>query len=285
MARLLSLCLASAAVGALAANPPQRIVSTAPSITEMLYALGLADRVAGVTTFCRYPPEAQKKPKIGSYTEPDLEAIAALRPDLVITQTNPIRLTARLRAMKLNVVEIDQQNLAMLYRSFRVVGEAAGAPAAAARLAEGVRAQLDEIRARTARRTPARMAFVVGRSPNRLDGLVVVGRGAWLNEIIEMSGGVNVFLDAVAPYPAVSLEAVMARNPQVIVDMGDMSDTVGVTETHKRAIVSLWSRLATLDAVRQGRVYAVASDIYVVPGPRVVDAARSFLAMLHPEVR
>jgi iron complex transport system substrate-binding protein len=129
------------------------------------------------------------------------------------------------------------------------------------------------------------MAFVVGRSPNRLDGLVVVGRGAWLNEIIEMSGGVNVFLDAVAPYPAVSLEAVMARNPQVIVDMGDMSDTVGVTETHKRAIVSLWSRLATLDAVRQGRVYAVASDIYVVPGPRVVDAARSFLAMLHPEVR
>src|SRR5271167_2906253 len=93
---------------ALCGAPPQRIVSTTPSITEMLYALGLGDRVVGVTRYCRYPPEAQLKPKIGDYTSPNLEAIAALRPDLVIVQTNPVRLRERLTALKLHVLEINQ---------------------------------------------------------------------------------------------------------------------------------------------------------------------------------
>src|SRR5580704_18710852 len=88
------------------AAPPQRIISTAPSITEVLYALGLGDRVVGVTRYCRYPPEALLKPKIGDYTSPNLEAIAALRPDLVIIQTNPAHLAERLGALKLQVLEI-----------------------------------------------------------------------------------------------------------------------------------------------------------------------------------
>ena len=85
---------------ALSAASPQRIVSTAPSITELLYALGLGDRVVGVTRFCRYPPEARWKPKIGDYTSPNLEAIAALRPDLVIVQTNPVHLADRLGRLR-----------------------------------------------------------------------------------------------------------------------------------------------------------------------------------------
>ena len=93
----------------LSAAPPERIVSTAPSITELLYALGLGNRVVGVTRFCRYPPEAQLKPKIGDYTSPNLEAIAALRPDLVIIQTNPVHLADRLSKLKLHVLEVDQE--------------------------------------------------------------------------------------------------------------------------------------------------------------------------------
>jgi iron complex transport system substrate-binding protein len=127
-----------------------------------------------------------------------------------------------------------------------------------------------------------RMMFVVGRTPNRLDGLIVVGQASYLNEIIALAGGENVFRDAVASYPGVSLEEVLARNPDVIVDMGDMADTVGVTEEHKREVTSLWERLASVNAVKQHRVHAVASDIYVVPGPRVVDAAKAFFEMLHP---
>jgi len=100
---------------ALAAAEPHRIVSTAPSITELLYALGLGDRVVGVTRFCRYPPEAQLKPKIGDYANPNLEVIASLKPDLVIVENNPIRLTERLRVMRIPVLEINQETIAALY--------------------------------------------------------------------------------------------------------------------------------------------------------------------------
>jgi iron complex transport system substrate-binding protein len=263
------------------AAPPQRIVSTAPSITEMLYALGLGDRVVGVTRYCRFPPEAQLKPKIGDYTSPNLEAIAALKPDLVVIQTNPVRLAERLGALRLKSLEIDQENIAALYNSIRVVGDATDVTPRAVQLVDSIRSKLDQIGKRAAALPRTRVMFVIGRTPNRLDGLVVVGKASYLNEIIQIAGGENVFRDAVAAYPTVSLEEVLARNPQVIVDMGDMSDTVGVTETHKREVVGLWQRMGTLEAVKQHHVFAVASDIFVVPGPRVVDAAQAFLEMLH----
>jgi len=264
------------------AQSPQRIVSTAPSITELLYALGLGDRIVGVDRFSRYPPEALRKPKIGDYSNPNLETIASVRPDLVIIPTNPVKLAERLRTLRLTVLEIDQESIAKLYDSFRIVGQATGATAEAAKLSSTLRAQLETIRARAAPLRRTRMMFVVGRTPNRLDGLIVVGQASYLNEIIALAGGENVFRDAVASYPGVSLEEVLARNPEVIFDMGDMADTVGVTDAHKREVISLWGRLASVSAVKQHRVHAVASDIYVRPGPRVVEAAKAFFDLLHP---
>jgi ABC-type Fe3+-hydroxamate transport system substrate-binding protein len=281
--RIVILWLAAASLAA--GQTPQRIVSTAPSITELLYALGVGDRVVGVDRFSRYPAEALGKPKIGDYVNPNLEAIAALRPDLVIIPTNPIRLAERLGVLRLKVLEIDQDTIAKLYESFRIIGQATGTAAQAAQLTSTVQARLDAVRTRAAPLKRTRMMFVVGRTPNRLDGLIVVGQASYLNEIITLAGGENVFRDAVAPYPGVSLEEVLARNPDVIVDMGEMADTVGVTEERKREVTSLWDRLSSVAAVKQHRVYAVASDIYVEPGPRVVDAAKAFLEMLHPDTK
>src|SRR5258708_841396 len=211
----------------------------------MLYALGLGDRVVGVTRFCRYPPEAQLKPKIGDYTSPNLEAIASLKPDLVIIQTNPVHLADRLAKLKLRVLEINQDNIAAIYKSIHDVGAATGTEHTATQLSDKILDGLGKIRTRVAGLPRVRMMFVIGRSPNRLDGLVVCGRASHLSEVIEIAGGENVFRDAMAPYPEVSLEEVMARNPEVIVDMGDMSDTVGGTEEHKRSVIALWDRLPT----------------------------------------
>jgi len=264
---------------------PQRIISTAPSITELLYALGLGDHVVGVTRFCRYPPEAQLKPKIGDYTSPNLEAIAALRPDMVIVQTNPVRLRERLTALKLNVLEINQDSIAALYGSIQQVGAATGAESQAAKLAQNIRSHLEQVQARASKLPAQKVMFVVGRTPQRLDGLIVVGQASYLNEVITLAGGVNVFRDASASYPSVSLEDVFARNPDVILDMGEMSDTVGVTVQQKAAVVALWKRASSISAVRNGRVIAVASDIFVVPGPRIVQAADELLQMFHPGLK
>ena len=138
---------------------------------------------------------------------------------------------------------------------------------------------------RSAKLKQARVMFVVARTPGSLDGLMVAGEASYLNEIIAIAGGVNVFKDARSAYPKVSLEEVLARNPDVIIDMGEMADTVGVSDAQKSKVVGLWSRMSSIGAVRTRRVHAVASDIFVVPGPRVVDAAQAFFTLLHPEAK
>lgn len=273
--------IAVLALGVMACAEPRRIVSTAPSITEMLYALGLGQRVAGVTTYCHYPPEARSKPKIGTYVEPNLEAIAALRPDLVVIQKNPIQLAAKLQSLHLNVLEVGHDTVDDVYQSLIRIGAAAGVPDKALEVVARLRAELNAIRAQSSGRRK-RMMFVVGRAPGRIEDIIVVGRASYLNGIIEIAGGENIFKDAVAPYPKVGMEEILARSPEVIIDMGDMSQTESVTEAQKRSVVRLWDAYPSIAAVRAHRVYAVASDIFTVPGPRMAEAARAFAEMLKP---
>jgi iron complex transport system substrate-binding protein len=269
-----------------ASAEPKRIISTAPSITEMLFALGLGPRVAGVTNFCTYPPEAASKPKIGGYTNPSVEAILALRPDLVALLKDPTSLATRLRGMGLNAVELDHRDVYSIdgiYNSIGTLGSAAGVPERASELVSKIRGDLDSVRAKTAKLPRRRVMFLVGRTPKTLEGLIVVGRGSFINEVIEIAGGENIFRDAVASYPKVSIEEILGRNPDIIIDMGDVARAAGITETHKKSVVALWGRYPALKAVRQGGVFAVAEDALVVAGPRAGEAARIFARMIHPE--
>jgi outer membrane cobalamin receptor/ABC-type Fe3+-hydroxamate transport system substrate-binding protein len=268
--RLAILVLAAGALGA----APQRIVSTAPSITEMLYALGLGDRVVGVTTFCRYPPEAARKPKIGTYLQPDAESVMAQRPDLVVTEKTMARGTAALKRLGLKVLEVDDGNLGGIYESVRAIARAASVEPRGEALCARIRAELDAIRSAGAGGPRPRVMFVVGRTPSRVEDLIVAGASSYIDELIAVAGAENAFHDAAAPYSKIGLEAVLRRDPDVIIDMGEMARTAGVTERQKQAVVALWSRFPQLKAVRERRVFAVASDVFVVPGPRVVEAAR-----------
>lgn len=237
--------------------------------------MGLGDRVVGVTTFCHYPTAATKLPKIGTYLKPDLEAILALRPDLVLVEKNPLGLTAKLQSLGLTVREVEAQRMETLPASIDSIAEAAGVSPAAlhakmARDFESVRAKVG------ARRT--RVMFVVGRNPGSLTGLMVAGRGSYVGALLERAGGVNVFANAASSYPSVSLEEIIARQPDVILDMGEMAETTGVTEAQKKAVEALWRRQPVIRA----RIHAVANDIFVVPGPRAPEAVREFARLFHP---
>lgn len=268
----------------LLAAAPQRIVSTTPSITEILFALDLGPRVVGVTNFCHYPPEVQKLPKIGTYIQPDLERITALRPDLVVIQKNPIDLRAKLERLKLNVLELQYDSVAETITAIDQLAAATGAAPKGRQLTTKLRADLEAVRAKTKPLPRLGMMFVIGRNPGAIEGLITVGKASYLSELMEIAGGRNVFADAISPYPKITMEELLARNPDVIVDMGDMAQTTGVTEAQKKAVLNLWSYRRPLKAVRTNKVFVVASDIYVVPGPRMVDAVRAFAQMLHPEV-
>ena len=251
----------------------------------MLYALGLGDRVVGVTTFCRYPPEARQKPKIGSYVNPNFETILAVRPDLVVVLKEHRRLIEKLRAFRLPLLALQHNDLAGIYRSLLSLGEATGAAERAAERAARLRAGLAAIRRRASALPRRGVMFVVGRTPATIEDLVVVGRGSFLNELIAIAGGRNIFESALTHYPRIPREEVYARGPEVIIDMGDMGHTDNVADDHFETVAELWKQMPGLGAVQTGRVYPVAEDIFVVPGPRVVDAARRFFAMIHPEAK
>ena len=267
-----------------ASGETRRIVSTAPSITETVFALGAGGRLVGVTNYCHYPPEALKITKIGTYLEPQTETILALKPDLVITEDSPLHSKDLFSTLGLTVVKVRFETVADIYASIRTIAAVLGVQARGEALVGSIQRDLEAIRKSVSGRPPVSLMFLVGRTPDVLEGMVATGNAPYMNEVMEIAGGRNVFRDAPMRYFRVSQEQIIARNPEVILDMGDMADTAGVTDAHKREVVALWNRMPTLQAVEHKRVYAIASDIYVVPGPRVVECARAFARMLHPEV-
>ena len=265
------------------APPPVRVVSTAPSFTETMFALGAGDRVVAVSTYCHYPAAVDKLPRIGSYLEPNIEAIARLNPALVLVHAEQKQVLAHLARLGIRTLALRNTDLTETLDSVREIGAALGLADRGVELERGIRAKLAAIEARSAGRRPRTLLFVVGRTPGRLDGMIAVGKGSFLNELIRAAGGKNVLSDSPVAYPHISLEGVIRLDPDVIVDMGDMTVTTGVTAEHIRSVVKLWEARPGIRAAAEHKVFAVAADIFVVPGPRVAEAAEEFARMLRQE--
>jgi iron complex transport system substrate-binding protein len=256
----------------------QRIVSTAPRITETLFALGLGPRVVGVTIYCKFPEEVLRLPKIGTLLKPDVEAIVALRPDLVVVSDQHGHLAEQLSRLHIPSVEMQSQNLDAIYAGARAIGKAAGAVDAAERMIQGMQSQLQEIAQRTAGQPQPTVAFIVGHTAGRLEGLVAGAGSSYFSDLLRYAGGSNVFADVVTPYPKISLEEILSRDPDVIMELS------GDTRPKQEEVLALWQSKRSLKAVRSGRVYALESTPFLVPGPRAVDAVKQVLRLIHPEI-
>ena len=282
MRRLVRLCaLLASCILATSAAEPVRIVSTAPSITETLYALGLGSRVVGVTMYCTYPPDARSKPKIGSFLEPDFERILALRPDLVLVITNPVQVAEKLRNLGLRAEDINQNSMQDILASLDKIGALTGTQKKAAALGAALRRELDDVRRSVAGRPRKRALFLVGRSPGTVQGMVGAGPGTFINELMTLAGADNVLASSPIPYPKVSLELVLSSDPDVILDMGDFAHVEGHPLESEAQLAALWSRYGNLRAVRSHSIRQVSSEIFIRPGPRMAEAARQLVRMLY----
>lgn len=262
---------------------PRRIVSTSPSITETLFALGVGDRVVGVSAYCRFPPAAVSLPKVGTFLDPDAELIAGLRPDLVIIHPSANGLDHRLASLHIPFVAVDTDTFASVFTSIRRIADVVDVPARGAALIARITQRLDVLRRTAAARPHPRVLFIVGRRPGALTDLVAVGPGTYLDELIQIAGGVNVLAIPGQPaYPRISLETVLRLDPDVIVDTVDMGETAA--ERARRGPINerLWRAYGMLTAVQTHRVYAATTDALVVPGPRVAEAAEWIAALLVP---
>jgi iron complex transport system substrate-binding protein len=289
--------LVSGIVLALAARAqPVRIVSTFPSITETLFALGAGDRVIGVSDYCRYPPAALSLPKVGSFTKPDPEKIALLRPDLVIVDRSAGALAERLSALGIHHASVKLGSLADIYSMIRDIGAAIDSPERANQLNANIRSRLAAFRAETEKRPRPSVLIVLGRTPGQLTGIVAVGPGPYLGELLEIAGGRNVLAETSIAYPHISLETVVRLNPDVILDLslmgsvsgtgsaGGMSSTGGDPAAEER-LRQPWLSRRELAAVRDGMIFGLTSEPLTTPGPRVVDAVELLKATIHQKNR
>lgn len=256
----------------------QRIVSTAPHITESLFAMGLGSHVVGVTIYCKFPEEALKLPKIGTLLNPDVEAIIALRPDLVVVTDQHGRLAEELARLHIPSAEMRGRNLDAIYEGARAIGKAAGAVESAERMIQSMQAQLQAIAQRTSGKPKPTVAFIVGHTAGRLEGLTAGAGSSYFSDLLKYAGGVNIFADVATPYPKISLEDMLSRDPDVIMELS------GDTRPKQEEVLSLWQSKHSLKAVRWHRVYALESGPFLVPGPRAVEAAKQIFHLLHPEL-
>lgn len=254
------------------AKPARRVVSLAPSVTEILFAVGLDAEVVGVTTFCDYPAQAKAKPKIGSST-PNLEAILGLKPDLIVGNKDYIRpdVLAKLEQLKVPVFILSPQTVEDILVHIGTVGRLVGRDREARAVVQGLRGRVGEIRSRMAAAKPVRVFYVVNTDP-----LISVGAGSFIHQMLELAGGENIVGQTAVSYPKVSLEEVLRRDPEVL--LFPVGATEGIPEAEQRQ----WRKWTALSAVAHNRLHQVKAELVNRPGPRVVDGIEALAKVIRP---
>lgn len=249
--------------GPVMAQTPARIISLAPSQTEILYDLGLGDRVVAVSRYCDYPAEARAKPKIGGMSNPSLEAIVAMKPDMVVLTKdgNPRDIERKLRNLNIRTHVFRAKRLKELPDEIRSMGAALGVADSADRSAgriESVVRRYAQRAQKTAGQTPQKVLLVVQPDP-----LVAAGPGTVMDDVLTLLGLQNIAANAKTQYPRYSLEDVILQSPDIII-IGKGHDVV-MTRSRR-----LLKKLNRVEAVRQGRVYYINSPLFRL-GPRIAD--------------
>ena len=255
------------------AAPPRRIVSLVPSVTEIVYALGAENHLAGVTDFCDYPPAARGKPRVGGMVNPNLEAIVALKPDLVIATTEGGReeTVAQLKRLRIPTYLVAAHRVSDMTALIARVGELTARRDAAAALVATLEQRIAAVTGAVATRPRPRVLYVLWPEP-----LIVPGRESLVTELIRMAGGESISAGEGESYPRYSLEAAVARAPAVILLATHGAGTGPVDE-------GKWRGLTSLPAIRAGRLHRVNGDLLHRYGPRIVDGLEQLARAIHPE--
>jgi len=255
-------------------EPAGRILPLAPSIAETLFALGLDERIVGVTEFATQPAAARKKPKVGSFFKPNLEKILALKPDLVIagSEHQDQKIYATLHHFKIPVYRVQPVDLPTIYRMISHLGEITGTLPAAQKLILAMKKKVAAVEKRVAGRPRRRVFYQVG-----VDPLVAVNRHTFAADLIARAGGILVTADNPVRYPVYAVEKVIMLAPQVII-VSSMSPN-----TNYSRFVRSWRRWRTIPAVRTGDIYVIDSDIVDRPSPRIVEGLARLAEFIQPE--
>jgi iron complex transport system substrate-binding protein len=260
--------------------PAKRIISLVPALTEILFAIGAGPQVIAVSSFDDDPPEVLKLPRVGALLDPDTERILALRPDLVLIYGSQSELEEQLETAGIRVFVYRHGGLGDVGPAFRALGERTGRAAEAARTWGEIDKRLGAVRERVRDRPRPKTLLVMGREPRSLRNLDASGGVGFLHDLVELAGGDNLFADTKRQAVRASSEMLLTRAPEVIVDLFYSRAMSPDDLQQERAA---WTQLASVPAVRSGRIHLLVGDYLVVPGPRIADAAEALAKAIHPE--
>jgi len=251
---------------------PTRIVSLAPSITEMLFYLDLGERVVGVTAFCNYPEEARRKPSIGFMINPDLEKIVSLQPDLVFATAEGNRrdVVDTLERVGIKVYVLAPYRLEDIFREILSIGEITGEGDRARERVKELKARVEAIRHKTEGVKGIKILYLISTDP-----IISVGKGSFIHDIIEIAGGENVAANLSTRYPRMQMEDIVVRDPEVILGPPDVIKEVGKWKRR-------WGKIS---AIKNDRIYSIDADIVNRPGPRVVEGVEVVYRYIHGDYR
>ncbi|TYP56791.1 ABC transporter substrate-binding protein [Thermosediminibacter litoriperuensis] len=255
---------------------PDRIVSLAPSNTEILFALGLGDKVVGVTNYCDYPEEAKKKEKIGGFADPNMEKLISLKPDLVLATIMHEKPVRKLEELKIPVIVLNPQSIDDVFSTIELIGRATNknqqAEELISTLKNRIKAVEDRVSTIPADKRP-QVFYELWPSP-----LTTAGPGTFVHDLIEKAGGRNIAADAGKAYPEYSQEMVIDKNPDIIIFSHHYSSNQSKEDIINRPG---WKNIK---AIKEGRVFYVDENIVQRPTPRLVDGLEQFAKIIHPEI-
>jgi len=255
-------------------EPCQRIIALAPNLGEMVFALGLEDRLVGVGDYTLWPPAAQDLPRLGGLINPNLEGMISLQPDLAILLPSEDDVARQLRRVEVDSLIVPSETLEDIQAAARSIASRCDVPEAGEQLAAELAADLAPSDIGHGRS----VLITVGRSPGRPAELLAAGPGTFLDQLIRRTGATNVMGDAPALYPQVSLEEVLGRGPNVIFELRATEPT---EEEHRRLLED-WQAFPELPAVRNEQIHIIAGDWTVIPGPRLPKLYAAMVESLQP---
>ena len=255
---------------------PQRIVSLAPGITEILYALNLGDNIVGVTSFCDWPTQAKQKPQVGGFINPSIEKIVALQPDLVIATADGNRrdTVQQLERVGLAVYVTNPADIRGILSGIEHIGEITSAERNARVLVQGLQKRLKLVRRQTQGRTKPRIFFQIG-----LDPVITAGRDTLINELIGLAGGINIAGAQTTRYPRYSAEGIMAGSPDIVL-FAPMA-----TDKEFAAVKNFWRKFKEMPAVKNNDIYPIETDLISRASPRIIDAVEKMAEIFHPGIK
>jgi iron complex transport system substrate-binding protein len=246
----------------------ERIVTLAPALTEMVFALGKGDKIVGNTTFCNYPEAAKKIPRVGGLMDTNLEALISKKPDVIILYPE-VYDKIKIMEGKARMVVVKHTSLTDVFDGIASVAKALNVEAKGKELNASIKQRLDRLRQTSpgAKTKKIKTLLVISRNPDNLTNMYIIGAKDFLNDLLDAAGGVNAYAGNIN-YPDISIESILAMNPDVIIELSAFNE--GIKD---EKVYELWKRFPYVTAVRNNRIRIVRDSKWIIPGPRVAEIA------------